>query len=223
MSEVVITVRGEHEIRIAPERGTARIAVSAEGAQRGPVVEQMAKRAEPIREGLAARTPETGLLEWSSQRVSVWSDRPWNNEGKQLPLVHHASVEFYATFTDFAVLSWWIGDAAEREGVEVRGVDWHLSPETARRTEAEVSAEAVHVAVTRATAYAAALGLGKVAPREIADLGLLSQNESAPHSSAKLMRAVGFASADMAGGQGVDLQPQNLVVSAAVEGRFIAS
>ena len=41
MSDVVITVRGEHEARIAPERAIAHLTVRAEGHERGVVVERM--------------------------------------------------------------------------------------------------------------------------------------------------------------------------------------
>ena len=41
MSEVTVTVRGEHEARIAPERATIRVSVRAEGAERAAVVDRV--------------------------------------------------------------------------------------------------------------------------------------------------------------------------------------
>ena len=105
MSEVVITVRGEHEARVAPEEGIVRLSVRAEGPERGGVVERISALSEPLRTDLSARKEQGGVREWSSQRVAVWANRPWNAEGKQLSLVHYASVEFSAVFTDFAALS----------------------------------------------------------------------------------------------------------------------
>ena len=128
MSEVVITVRGEHEVRAAPEEGVVRISVRAEGHERGPVVERIASLADPIRSDLAARKEQGTLRDWSSQRVAVWANRPWNSEGKQLSLVHYASVEFIATFTDFAAMSWWVADLAERDGIQIDDVTWQLTP-----------------------------------------------------------------------------------------------
>ena len=220
MSEVIVTVRGEHERKVAPEEGTARITLRVEASARGTAVEQIAQLAAPVREDLTARQADQGLAEWSSQRVSVWSERPWNSEGKRLPLVHHASVEFRATFTDFAALSWWISDVAEREGVQVDGVEWALSRATAQSVEAEVAAAAVQVAVDRATAYAAALGLASVAPLEVADVGLLTRDRPESMPAPQMMRAA-FA-ADSGGGPAVELQPQDIVVTAAVEARFLA-
>lgn len=222
MSEVIVTVRGEHEQRVAPEEGTARLTLRVEASTRGAAVDQIAQLAMPIRDELTRRQGEEGLREWSSQRVSVWAERPWNNEGKRLPLVHHATIEVRATFTDFAALSWWLSDVAEKEGVQVDAVEWALTPETARATEADVAAEAVRVAVGRATAYATALGLTSVAPLEVADVGLLTR-ERAESAPAPMLRAMAFAS-DSGGGGGaaVELQPQDLVVKSAVEARFLA-
>ena len=219
MSEVIITVRGENEARVAPERAVAHISVSADGPQRGAVVERIAALATPVREDLAARKAAGTLTDWSSQRVSVWSDRPWNNEGRQLDLVHHASVELTATFTDFMVLSDWLNEVAERDGLQVGAVEWLLSPETRAHVEREVATAAVAVAVDRATAYAGAIGLTSVAPVEIADLGLLTGGAEAGPSP----RMFAKAAMDSGGGSAIDFQPDDIVVVAAVEARFRAS
>ena len=222
MSEVTISVRGEHETRVAPEEAVAHLSVRAEGPERGAVVERIAALAAPLRDDLATRKDAGGVSDWSSQRVSVWANRPWNNEGKQLALVHYASVEITATFTDFAALSWWISDVAERDGVQVDNVTWQLTPATAKATEAEVAAQAVKVAVDRATAYASAISLATLTPLEIADLGLLTDASAGPAPEPKMMRAMAMASMDSGGAPAVELQPEDIVVRAAVEARFTA-
>ena len=73
MSEVTITVRGEHEARVAPEEAVAHLSVRAEGPERGAVVERIAALAAPLREVLENRKSAGTISEWSSQRVSVWS------------------------------------------------------------------------------------------------------------------------------------------------------
>ena len=78
MSDVIISVRGEHEARLAPERGTVHFSVRADGPERGPVVERIASLALPLREQLDERKDAGAVTEWTSRRVSVWSDRPWN-------------------------------------------------------------------------------------------------------------------------------------------------
>ncbi len=222
MSEVTITVRGEHETRVLPEEAVAHLSVRAEGPERGAVVERIAALAAPLRDDLTTRKDADGLTEWSSQRVSVWANRPWNNEGKQLALVHYASVEITATFTDFAALSWWLSDVAERDGVQVDNVTWRLTPATAKSIEADVAAEAVKVAVDRATAYASAIGLASLTPLEIADLGLLTDASGGPAAAPKMMRAMAMGAMDSGGAPAVELQPEDIVVTAAVEARFSA-
>lgn len=215
MSDVIITVRGEHETRIAPEEGVVHLSVRSDGPERGPVVERIAAIAAPLRDELAARQASGEVSEWSSQHANVWAERPWNNEGIQLPLVHHASVEVVATFTDFAALSWWVSAAAEREGVQVGGVTWQLTTATRRSVEAQVAAHAVQTAVSRATAYANAIGHASVTPLEIADIGLLGRPEADP--GPRMMRAMATDASPT-----LDFQPQPITVTAGVEARFAA-
>ncbi|WP_439592405.1 SIMPL domain-containing protein [Microbacterium sp.] len=224
MSEVIITVRGEHETRVAPEEAVVHLSVRAEGPERGPVVEKISALTAPLRDDLAARKLAGGVSDWSSQRVSLWANRPWNNEGKQLALVHYASVEVTATFTDIAALSWWMTEVAQRDGVQIDNLVWRLSPDSARLTEGAVSSQAVRVAVDRATAYATAIGLSTVTPLEIADVGLLMRGGGdAPQAPQPRMMAMAKASLDSAGAApAMEFQPEDIVVSAAVEARFSA-
>jgi uncharacterized protein YggE len=223
MSEVVITVRGEHETRVAPEEAVVHLSVRTEGPDRGDVVERMATLAAPLRSDLADRKKTGGVSEWSSQRVSVWANRPWNSEGKQLALVQYASVEISATFSDFAALSWWVSDVAEQDGVQVDGVQWRLTPATAKKLEADVAAQAVRVAVERAAAYAGAVGLATVTPLEIADVGLLDHRDSdGPGEVSRMMSKASFAMDVAGGGPSLTLEPEDIVVTAAVEARFVA-
>jgi uncharacterized protein YggE len=223
MSEVTITVRGEHEVRVAPEQGIVHASVRTEGPERGAVVERMAALAAPLRDDLETRKAAGTVSEWSSQRASVWSNRPWNNEGKLLALVHYASLEITATFTDFATLSWWVGDIAERDGVQIDNVSWSLTRPTGKRVESEVAAQAVTVAVERATAYATAIGLSTLTPVEIADLGLLSQPTAPASPAPKMMRAMAMSAMDAsATTPTMEFQPEDIVVTAAVEARFTA-
>lgn len=223
MSEVIITVRGENDTRVAPEEAVARLTVRSEGPERGTVVERLVALTEPVRTDLAARKAQGGVSEWSSQRVSVWANRPWNDQGKQLPLVHYASVELTATFTDFSALSWWLTEVAEREGVQIDGVAWQLAPATQRRIESEVAARAVTVAVERATAYATALGLASVTALEVADLGLLTDGGAARPEMLRAPKAMMMSAAmDASGGASLEFQPEEIVVTAGVEARFTA-
>lgn len=216
MSDVTITVRGESQTTVLPERAVAHVTASADGPERGTVVERVSALSEPLRADLTALAGAGTLTDWASARMSVWADRPWNNEGKQLELVHHASVEFSATFTDPLALSEWLNAIAATDGLTVGAVEWQITPETRMRIEREVATEAVAVAVARANAYAAAIGRHDVQPTEIADLGLLGSASAPP---ARLMaKAAAFDTA----GSAVQFRPDEIVVSAGVEARFVA-
>jgi uncharacterized protein len=217
MSEVIVTVRGEHERRVAPEFALIRITVRSDGPERGPVVEAATRRAEPLTDDLVASQRSGEVVEFSSGRIAVWAERPWNAEGRQLPPVHHATIEISAVFRDFGALSWWAGEIADVDGVEITDVAWTLSAETRARVEQEVATEAVDVAVQRARAYASALGLADVDAREVADVGLLdARREGAPAPT--MMRAM----VSDTSGPALRLQPADILVTAAVDARFAA-
>lgn len=220
MSEVTITVRGEHEARIAPELAVARVSVRLDGPERAAVAAEATGLGMTLREEMQAHQDAGAVAQWSSDRVAIWSDRPWSQDGAQLLLVHHATIGARAEFTDIAALSEWVTRLSEREGVTVEGIEWKLTPETARETERDVAAGAVRVASARAEAYASAIGLTHVAPVEIADVGLLAQPGESPRPQARMFAMA----ADSVGGSGPGLQfePQPIVVTAAVEARFTA-
>lgn len=218
MSEVIVTVRGEHRRRIAPERATIHITVRAEGPVRDGVVDGVLRMADPVRSGITTRKDAGSIIDWSSTRMSVRAERPWNADGKRLAPIYHASIAFTATFPDASELSLWVSEISAMDGVEVGGVHWHLTPDTRTRTERDVATRAVTVAVSRAEAYAAALGLTTVVPLEIADVGLMSAGDTAvPQRAALRGSAVASDSAPS-----MEFEPADIVVSATVEARFSA-
>ncbi len=222
MSEVTVTVRGEHEARVAPERATIRVSIRADGSERSGVVDHVLDLAEPVRESITARR-ETGIVvDWSSKQLSVRAERPWSAEGKRLAPVYYASVDLTATFAEASELSVWVSDVSAWDGVEVGWVNWHLTLETSSRVEREVAAQAVAVAVTRAQAYATALGLGAVVPVEIADAGLITPAPVQPFGGAGKMRGAMMQESMDAGRASMDYEPDEIVISATVEARFLA-
>lgn len=220
MNPVIITVRGENEVRIAPERANIRVSVRCEGPSRTDVVERTLHLAEPVRDSITARKDAGTVAEWTSKRLTVRAERPWNSDGKRLALVYHATIDFTATFTEASELSIWVSEISAWDGLDVGGVDWHLSPETLARVEREVASAAVGVAVARAEAYAGALGLADVTPLEIADAGLISNGQSS--AAPQMMRARGAAFSAESGAS-MEYEPDDIVVAATVEGRFSAS
>ena len=220
MSEVIITVRGESERRVSPERAVAQVSASIDGPDRRSVVDRVSALSAAVREDLASRRSSGELVEWTSQQMTVFSHRPWNNEGVQLGLVHQATVEFAATFDDAAKLSDWLNAVAESEGLHVGQVSWELTPQTRARLERTVAESAVAVAVERAAAYASAIGLRTVTPLEIADIGLLAVQ---PPTAESRMFAKASMAMDAGGAPGIELSPAEIVLTAGVEARFRAS
>lgn len=219
-SEVTVTVRGEHEARVAPERATVNVSVRTDGSERTDVVESALRFADPVRSSISDRSDAGAVVDWSSKRISVRAERPWSSEGTRLDPVYYASIDFTATFAEASELSLWVSDISAWDGVEVGWVDWHLTSETRTQVERDVAASAVGVAVSRAEAYAGALGLDEVTPLEIADVGLISSGQPAPGAPMlKARGAVAFA-ADSA--PAMEYEPEEIVISATVEARFLA-
>lgn len=222
MSEVTVTVRGESQARVAPERATIHVSVRAEGAERSSVVDRAMRLTEPVRDSIISREGSGAVATWTSSRLSVRAERPWSNEGKRLAPVYYASIDLTATFTEASELSVWVSDISPWDGVEVGWVNWHLTPETNARIEGEVAAEAVGAAVSRAQAYATALGLGQVVPVEIADVGLIAPTPAQPFTGMAKARGIMQESAALAD-PSMEYEPDEIVIAATVEARFLAS
>lgn len=218
MSEVTVTVRGEHEAHVAPERATIQVSVRTEGPDRAAVVDRVMHLAEPVRTTITARADAGVVVDWSSTRLSVRAERPWNNEGKRLAPVYYASVELTATFGEASELSTWVSDISPWDGVEIGWVSWHLTPDTHSRVEREVAAQAVGVAVARARAYAGALGLDDVVPVEIADVGLIAPPQRVGAVEGRSAALLATPASDTS----MEYEPGEIVIAATVEARFLA-
>lgn len=208
-----ISVRGHSEARCAPERATVHFSVSIDGPEREPVRQRAALLASELNAELAGHG---NAVEWNSESLSIWSDRPWSQDGQQLDPIYHANVSFTATTGDFDLLAGLLDRLGERDGVTVHHVSWALTDETRLRVERELAVVAVAEATARAEAYAAALGLRKVAPVELADAGLLGAGNQKLGSYDMMARSVAGMDSQ------VELKPSEILVSAGVEMRFEA-
>ena len=102
------------------------------------------------------------VVDWTSKRLSVRAERPWNNDGKRLAPVYYASIDLTATFTEASELSIWVSDVSAWDGVEVGWVNWHLTPETRARARARGRRRRPSASLSPApSAYANALGLAR--------------------------------------------------------------
>jgi len=217
---VEITVRGSHTAYRSPERATVRLRVGLEGPRAEDVNAGVAQQAAAVGETVRRlHDPERGPVTWwSSSQVRSWASRPWNKDGKRLPLVHHAVVDLQAKFADFPALGRWLAEVMDQRGVAVDGVEWTLTEEHRRRLLDEVRAGAVADARDKATAYAAALGLTRVDAVALADAGMLGEGL---HSSSGEQVAM-FSRSGQAADVVVDLVPEDVSVSVQVDARFVA-
>ena len=224
MSEVEITVRGSRHAKAAPERAKVRLRVARDGADGEQVVAEVARAAERIRDSVTAlHDADVGpVVTWSSDRMQTWSSRPWNQDGEQLPLVHHAQLGFDVEFADFTALGRWLSATATVDGVAVDGVEWTLTDEHRDELLSEVRAGAVADARAKAEVYAGALGLHGVTVRALADAGMLGDGVhpvGGDHGPVPVVRSLAMSRP----APDVELAPHPITVLAEVDARFVAS
>lgn len=219
------TVRGSHVAYQQPERGTVHVTLSFQGPQLQPVYDRVVADLESVKTSVKAlHDPERGPVTWwSTKHVRTWAERPWNQDGKQLPLVHHASVGVEVKFRDFGALGTWVGQhVAGTPGFSLDGVVWALTEGNRRDLERAVRTRAVQDAARRAQEYADALGLGPVRAVAVADAGMLGQglHPAGGGGPAPYQRMAAMAK-DSAGGSELELSPEDIQVSADVDARFV--
>ncbi|MEU9808968.1 SIMPL domain-containing protein [Mycobacterium sp. NPDC050853] len=217
-----ITVRGSFSMFQRPERGTVHATITYEDSQMEPVYQRLVGDLDTVKASIMTlHDPDQGPVTWwSAEQLRTWSTRPWNKDGKQKPLVHHAAVAVEVKFRDFAALSRWVGHrTVSIEGFRVTRVEWALTVKRKDELLHEVRTRAVQDAVTRAQQYADALGLGTVSPDSIADAGMLIAGLSpAGEASAGSMRPrSGAVDAEQ-----LELIPNDIEVKAVVDARFAA-
>lgn len=211
---VDITVRAQYVVRLAPERAVVRLRVSYDRPTRREAYDAALGTAGLVSETISAlhdadRGPVTT---WSMDQVRTWSERPWDEQGRQVALVHHAQAAVQVEFSDVEALGDWLASVAATDGVAVDEVEWTLTDATRHDLETRARTTAVHAARDKAQHYADALDLGVVAVRAVADEGLLGTTE--PPGQAR------FAMAAAGGGAETHLVPQEIEVWAVVEARF---
>ena len=217
-----ITVRGNFTAFHAPERGTVHATIAFEGPAMEPVYDRVARDLEVVKVSVTPlktgdRRPRDMVVCRAIAHLVELG--PGIKEGKQLPLVHHASVGIEVKFRDFPALSRWVGQhVANTEGFRVSHVEWALTSKRRTELQRQARTRAVEDAVIRAQQYADALGLGEIRPVAIADAGMLGDNLR-PESGVAAAHL--RAAAAPAGGPDVELLPEHIEVSAAVDARFV--
>jgi uncharacterized protein len=223
MTETTISVRGQYTAWHDAERATVVVQVAFDGPHRNPVFASANASLDAVRETVLSRhDAEKGPFTWwNADAVRVWSERPWNNEGKQLDPVHHAALDLTAKFKDFEALSTWIEEVVTIPGASIASIVWSLTDASLTSALTEVRSRAVKDAVAKASVYAQSIGLGTVTATAIADPGMLG--EGAPSSAVAMDQAMmKFGGSARESGAPLELKPAQLEVSAVVDARFIA-
>jgi len=223
MTETIITVEGVFEHHHPAERGTVKMRVGFQGPDRAAVVARTTELHARLSGDIRSIHDGTNgpVTWWSTDRLRVWNERPWNNEGKQLPLVHHAAIGFDVKFSDLGRLAGWVEAVSPIDGVTVTSIEWALTVITKKRLTDDARDRAVRDAVEKANAYASSLGLTNVRPTALAEPGMLG-DQTQPSSgvtAAPLMRAAAATS----NAPSLELKPEDIVVAARVHARFAAS
>lgn len=216
-----ITVRGSFSAFQAPERATVHISIAYEGKAMEPVYERVAQDLGTVKASIdkLKRLDPSPVTWWSAEQLRTWSDRPWNKDGKTVPLVHHAAVGVRVKFCEFGEMSAWIGRrVAGTEGFRVSNINWALTEKRRSELLREVRTRAVRDAVERAQQYCDALGSGTVRAVAIADAGMLGDNLRPNEGGGPAYLRAGAA---VAGGASLELVPEDIEISAAVDARFV--
>jgi uncharacterized protein YggE len=221
VSDIEITVQGNFTAYATPERATVRLRVGHQGPEPAAVINATTKVADAVRASIKPlHQPSSGPVTWwSSQQLYTSSHRPWNKDGKQLPLVHSARMDFEVKFSGFGAMGTWLGGVTTESGVDVSGIDWALTVGRREQLVDEVRVAAVKDAMAKARSYASAFGLTTVRAIALADAGMLGTGlRPDDHQGVAYSRA----SSDSPKGE-LQFAPSDIAVTASVDARFIAS
>jgi uncharacterized protein YggE len=224
MTETTISVQGSHSAWYPAERATVTIAVSFDGPSRQPVFKAASASLDAVRATVdRLHDASTGPITWwSANSVRVWSQRPWNNQGKQLETVHTAAFELTAKFKDFEALASWIEAVVAIPGTNVRSIDWALTEARQTSVLTEARSRAVKDAVSKATVYAQSIGLGSVTATAIADPGMLGDGARVAEQGFGKFGGMTRSQQQMGDWAPLALKPEDIEVTASVDARFIA-
>ena len=202
MTDILIDVTGKASVTVGPELAVVHAAITADGPQSAPVAAQVAETLAQIRADLDSLQTSGVIESFTVDQVRLSAQRPWNQDGEQLPLVHSATVALTVTFRDFRSLGEWV----TTEGLTVHYIDWRLTDDTRARLERETRQAALSDAVNRAQDYADTLELGPVVVRSVREPGAEPQPRM-------MMAQAGAAAA-------FEFTPEDIEVSAEVNATF---
>ncbi|GAB10458.1 hypothetical protein GOARA_056_02060 [Gordonia araii NBRC 100433] len=218
MSALEITVRGRAERQYRPEQGTVLLSAAfTESTSEAAHAKALELQSEVVAE--LSRLDETDALNtWHANDIHVFGHRPWIDGKQSSEVVYTTRIAMTAEFLDFEALAAFLVEWAGRDGLEVGRIVWDVLTENRPRYEAKVRRDAVRDAVAKAQAYADAVGRGSVTAVALADPDMLSSGSDAVPAAPMMARAMVASDA----GPSLELRPDDVVISVAVDARFTA-
>ena len=218
MRPLEVVVRGHARSRYPAERANISLAANLEGTDREGVYRRAVGLQEPLAADLTELRDAGAVTRWSSDQLRVFSYRPYAETGRR-PLMYRVAIKFEAEFSDFEQLSAFLDKWALEDGVEVGTTSWDVTEENRRTYEAALRSEAVADATAKAQAYASAAGRGTVEAVQLADPGMLGDNDRPPRP---MMARMASADAAARGVPALELRPADIELDVSVDARFVA-
>lgn len=215
MQPLEVVVRGRARRRYPPERATVRLSARIEGTDREGVYRQAVGVSEAVGADLTRLVESGAATQWTSEQLRVFSYRPHSDEGIRAAR-YQVNVGVEAEFTDFEVLSSFLDRWAIEDGVEVGHTSWDLLEDNRQEYEALLRRDAVVDATAKAQAFATAAGRGAVEAVQLADPGMLGQQQAPQAATFAAPAGVSRQAASL------DLRPKDIVLDVLVDARFAA-
>lgn len=216
------SVHGRASRRIAPERATVHLTVSADGADRADVIARAASVHADVVAQARGHVADGAATRWTAGTVHAWTFTEWvkpsPNLGEQSVVRFRAGADVSVRFADFESLAAWVSEVAALDGVSVDGIAWELTDATRDAALRDVRSAAALDAVARAADYAAALGFGEPRLASLYEDGLHPTTGSMGGGSPRMFAMRADAAA--AGGAQLELRPEDLEVEAIVTADF---
>lgn len=216
-----ISVQGTHEETVRPEIARLHARATVEAGDLQEVLRAATEVVQRLTAEFHRLRSDGALSDVVVRPISTSSWRPVAR-GKQQPPIYRASASLQADFTDFVALAELAARFGAVEGLELNWVEWRLTDATRLEFESVCLTRAVEQAKQRALVMARAAGESEVVFVQLADPGLLTDNAirqesfAAPAPMGAMMRSAKLTD-ELAG---IDLQPEDLIVSGSVQARF---
>lgn len=216
-----LSVSGAARRLVRPDRGTARVLVRLEGADREEVVAAAAALHARLTADARRFVERSAAADWSADQVWVSATERYRGPKKKPKRLTVASATVRVTFTDAVALGGWLAELAEQDGAVVHGIDWTMSDEHRREVESAVRTEAVLDALDRARAYARAMGLETLELSAVAEPGL-RRDEVGGGTAMYRMAGAGIAAAGESSAPQLELRAEEIELRAEVTADFTA-